>query len=127
MALPEFHPACNLTTVSVRSLANELFILFPRPLAPGLYDPIISLCQQAGFSPNVMQEALQMQTIVSLVAAEMGVAIVPASLENLQRTGVVYKPLLEATPIVEIALIWRQNRTPTVQQFLQITRQVSNC
>ncbi len=127
VALPEFHPACNLTTVSVRSLANELFILFPRPLAPGLYDPIISLCQQAGFSPNVMQEALQMQTIVSLVAAEMGVAIVPASLENLQRTGVVYKPLLEATPIVEIALIWRQNRTPTVQQFLQITRQVSNC
>ncbi|MBD2513441.1 LysR family transcriptional regulator [Nostoc sp. FACHB-973] len=125
VALPETHLLMNQADVSLRSLAHESFILFPRILAPGLYDLIISLCQQAGFSPNVAQEAIQMQTIVSLVAAEMGVAIVPASLQNLQRTGVVYKSVQESTAKVGIAMIWRKNETsPTVQKLVEIVRQV---
>jgi len=122
VALPECHPLCQDKTVAVRSLMNEFFIQFPRVLAPGLYDPIISLCQQAGFSPNVVQEAIQMQTIVSLVAAEMGVAIVPASLQNLQRKGVVYKPLAEVTPLVAIALVWRKFPSPAVQRFVEVAQ-----
>lgn len=124
VALPESHPLRNHAHVAVRSLANEPFILFPRAVAPGLYDPIISLCLQAGFSPQVVQEAIQMQTIVSLVAAEMGVAIVPLSLQNLQRQGVIYKPLQDATPMVEVVMIWRKQPAPTVQRFLDITSQV---
>jgi DNA-binding transcriptional LysR family regulator len=122
VALPECHPLCQGKTVAVRSLMHESFIQFPRVLAPGLYDPIISLCQQFGFSPNVVQEAIQMQTIVSLVAAEMGVAIVPASLQNLQRKGVVYKPLAEVTPLVAIALVWRKFPSPAVQRFVEVAR-----
>lgn len=76
VALPETHLLAKDKSVSLRSLASEPFILFPRLLAPGLYDLIISLCQQAGFSPSVTQEAIQMQTIVSLVAGGLGVAIV---------------------------------------------------
>jgi DNA-binding transcriptional LysR family regulator len=76
VALPEAHSLANQSSVSLRSLSNDPFILFPRTLAPGLYDQIISLCQQADFSPILAQEAIQMQTIVSLVAAQMGVAIV---------------------------------------------------
>ena len=82
VALPETHPAADRAYVELRELSTEPFILFPRSLAPGLYDPIVSLCQQAGFSPRAAQEAIQMQTIVSLVAAEMGVAIVLASMQN---------------------------------------------
>ncbi|MDZ7967299.1 MAG: LysR family transcriptional regulator [Nostoc sp. DedSLP03] len=127
VALPEAHLLANESDVCLTSLANEPFILFPRILAPGLYDLIISLCQQAGFSPNVAQEAIQMQTIVSLVAAEMGVAIVPASLQNMQRTGVVYKSVQESTSKVGIAMIWRKNETsPTVQKLVEIVRQVAN-
>lgn len=123
VALPETHWLANQSDVSLTSLANEPFILFPRKLAPGLYDLIISLCQQAGFSPTVAQEAIQMQTIVSLVAGEMGVAIAPASLQNLQRTGVVYKNIQEATPKAAIAMIWRRNEnSPTVQRFLETVR-----
>ncbi|HEY9847144.1 MAG TPA: LysR substrate-binding domain-containing protein, partial [Candidatus Caenarcaniphilales bacterium] len=77
-ALPETHVLANQVALSLRSISGEPFILFPRPLAPGLYDQIISLCHQASFSPRVVQEAIQMQTIVSLVAAELGLAIVPA-------------------------------------------------
>ncbi|PLZ91612.1 LysR family transcriptional regulator [Fischerella thermalis] len=126
VALPETHPLADQSSVSLFSLQAEPFILFPRPLAPGVYDSIISFCQQANFSPTVAQEAIQMQTIVSLVAAEMGVAIVPESLQNLQRTGVVYKPMQEATPKVALAMIWRRDNTcATVQRFLEVVRQVA--
>jgi len=149
VALPETHPAASRAHLELRELSTEPFILFPRSLAPGLYDPIVSLCQQAGFSPISAQEAIQMQTIVSLVAAEMGVAIVPASMQNFQRSGVVYKALPESTCIVAIvpasmqnfqrsgvvykalpestcivaiALIWRSDPTAAVQRFLEVAR-----
>ncbi|MBD2497813.1 LysR family transcriptional regulator [Nostoc sp. FACHB-280] len=126
VALPETHILAKQSQISLTFLANEGFILFPRKLAPGLYDLIISLCQQSGFSPNVVQEAIQMQTIVSIVAAEMGVAIVPASLQNLQRTGVVYKYIEESTPKVTIAMIWRSCEvSSTVRKFVEIVRQSS--
>ncbi|MCC3434343.1 MAG: LysR family transcriptional regulator [Microcoleus sp. PH2017_15_JOR_U_A] len=126
VALPETHYLADRAVVELRELSAEPFILFPRSLAPGLYDPIVSLCLQAGFSPIAGQEAIQMQTIISLVAAEMGVAIVPASMQNFQRTGVVYKHLQEPSPIVSIALIWRDNPTPAVQRFLQTARDLSS-
>ncbi|MEG4044078.1 LysR family transcriptional regulator [Microcoleus sp. Pol17_C1] len=125
VALPKTHPAADRTHLELRELSTEPFILFPRSQAPGLYDAIVSLCQQAGFSPIAAQEAIQMQTIVSLVAAEMGVAIVPASMQNFQRSGVVYKALPESTSIVAIALIWRSEPTAAVQQFLEIARHIS--
>lgn len=126
VALPETHSLASQSNIALSSLQDEPFIMFPRALAPGLYDPIISLCQQAGFSPIVAQEAIQMQTIVSLVAAEMGVAIVPESLQNLQRTGVVYKALQQATPKVALAMIWRRyNASATVQRFLEVVREVA--
>lgn len=124
VALPEHHPLARQPQVSLQQLTHESFVLFPRPLAPGLYDQIISLCQQVNFSPNVVQEAIQMQTIVSLVAAEIGVAIVPISLQNLQRTGVIYKSLQESTPKAEIAIAWRQiDASPIVKRFLETAHQ----
>jgi DNA-binding transcriptional LysR family regulator len=125
VALPQAHTLALQSQVALCTLAGEPFILFPRLLAPGLYDQIISLCQQGGFSPNVVQEAIQMQTIISLVAAEMGVAIVPISLQNLQRTGVVYRPLVEVTPRAAIAVTWRKDASATVQRFLEIVQQVT--
>jgi len=122
VALPETHHLADRTHLELRELSTEPFILFPRSQAPGLYDAIVSLCQQAGFSPIAAQEAIQMQTIVSLVAAEMGVAIVPASMQNFQRNGVVYKSLPESTCIVAIALIWRSDPTAAVQRFLEVAR-----
>lgn len=119
VALPEVHPLATETTLSICLLADEPFILFPRYLGPGLYDQIVSFCQQANFSPKVVQEAVQMQTIIGLVSANVGVALVPASLQNLQRAGVVYKPLEGATPHVEVAIAWRSdNITPVLREFL---------
>ena len=101
-----------------RRLADSAFILFPRHMAPGLYDDVVSFCRSAGFSPRVEQEAVQMQTIVSLVSAGLGVALIPASLRHLGRTGVVYRQLREVSPLTEIALAWRaRDARPTLAAF----------
>ena len=113
--------------ISCQSLTEESFILFPRNLAPELYDRVISLCQQANFCPQVVQEAIQMQTIVSLVSAEIGITIVPKSIQNLQRTGVVYRSLIEATPQPAIAIVWRKgDRSAVVAKFIDSIANINN-
>ena len=67
-----------------------------------------------------------MQTIVSLVAAGMGVALVPQSVQNLVRAGVVYRPLEERTPGIEIAALWRErDRSPVLRAFLDVVGEVA--
>lgn len=94
--------------VPLATLAGEPFILFPRKAGVGLYDLIVGFCRDAGFTPRIEQEAIQMPTIVSLVAAGMGVALVPASLRQMRRAGVIYRPLGETSPLMEVGLAWRK-------------------
>jgi DNA-binding transcriptional LysR family regulator len=125
VAMLKTHPLVKQKRISVRSLSDENFIIFPRHLGSGLYDKIVSFCQQGNFSPKVTQEAIQMQTIIGLVSAGMGIAIVPSSLQNLQRTSVVYRALEEKTPLAETAVVWRKEEmTPVLREFLQIVKTV---
>ncbi len=125
VALPENHSLASQAEIPLEALSREFFVLFPRHLGPGFYDQIVSLCQQAGFSPDVSQEAIEMQTIVSLVAAGFGVALVPASLQNLQRVGVIYRRIQGATPAAELAMIWRKNASlPVLQTFMAVVKEV---
>jgi DNA-binding transcriptional LysR family regulator len=74
----------------------------------------------------VEQEAIQMQTIVSLVSAELGVALIPASLTNLRRTGVVYKALRQESPLTEIHLAWRRgDELPALKVFTDLARELA--
>lgn len=67
-----------------------------------------------------------MQTIIGLVAANMGIALVPASVQNLQRTGVVYKLLQDSSIEVNMGVIWRRDEAlPTVERFLQVVHEVT--
>jgi DNA-binding transcriptional LysR family regulator len=125
VALPMSHPLAKKTRVSLAALAGEPFLLFSRELAPGLYDQLIAMCQRAGFSPRIVQEA-QMHTVVSLVAAGIGVSLVPATLENLSRRGLVYKKLSGATPKLELAVAWRRDdRSPLLASFLNVVREMT--
>ena len=105
------------------SLAAEPFILFPRAVGTSLYDQIVGLCRRAGFSPRVAQEAIQMQTIVSLVAAGMGVALVPASLQNMRRAGVVYRTVAARSARAEVGVVWRRSEeSPAGRAFVATAR-----
>jgi DNA-binding transcriptional LysR family regulator len=101
--LPSDHPLAVRQHLHVRSLACEPFVLFPRALGPGLYDEITALCRRGEFAPEVAQEAVQMQTIVGLVAAGCGVSIVPRSAAQ-ARPEVVFVPLRPTTRLVDLAL-----------------------
>jgi DNA-binding transcriptional LysR family regulator len=119
--VPVAHPLATMTAIDLALLAEAQFILFPRQLAPGLYDPIITLCQAAGFSPLVVQECVQMQTIVSLVSANLGVSILPASICEVQRQGVVYRPIHDTEALAKISIVWRTNDDlPTLDRLLEI-------
>src|SRR6185503_20253656 len=118
-ALPQIHPlARGRAALSLSRLADLPFILFPRHMAPGLYDDVVGFCRRAGFIPRVEQEAVQMQTIISLVSAGLGVALIPASMRNLGRSGVVYRSLREHSPLTQGLVAWRRGEnTPTLQRF----------
>ena len=117
--VPAHHMLARCDRLSIQTLASESFILFPRSLGMGLYDQIISFCRQGGFSPQVVQKAVQMQTILSLVSADIGVSIVPRSLQHLQRSGICFIPFVEATPLAEVCMIWdRQELSSVGQQFI---------
>ncbi len=107
-ALPAQHRlAKQRGPLAMGALAGESFVVVPREIAPGLYDIVAGLAARAGISFNVAQEAIQMQTVVSLVSSGLGAAIVPASLANLGRRGVVYRPLADRHPALELWLAWR--------------------
>ena len=76
---------------------------------------------QGGLAPEIGQEAIQMQTIVALVSAGMGIALVPQSVSNLKRPGVVYRKLREPTPSIETGFAWRRdNPSPVLRAFLSL-------
>ncbi|KVO95154.1 LysR family transcriptional regulator [Burkholderia ubonensis] len=109
--------------VRLADVAALPLVIFPRRLAPGFYDIITGCYGAAGATPRIGQEAIQMQTIVSLVSAGMGVALVPQSLRNLRRTGVVYRPLADRAPVVETGLVWRTGDvSPVLAGFIDIVR-----
>jgi DNA-binding transcriptional LysR family regulator len=122
-ALPETHALAGQPVISLQALARERFITFPRHLGPGLYDQIISVCQRAGFSPQITQEAVQMQTILGLVATGIGVALIPASARSLRSAGIAYSELQGIESAVEMALAWRRDNTSTTLcAFLEVAR-----
>ncbi|BDB25269.1 isoleucine biosynthesis transcriptional activator [Cupriavidus sp. TA19] len=117
-------------TVSLRDAASEPLIIFPRRSAPAFYDIITGYYAREGLVPAIAQEAIQMQTIVSLVSAGMGVALVPASLCNLRRTGVSYLALRESGPQIETGLAWRDGGgagvAPVLRSFIEIAGALAN-
>ena len=123
-ALPASDPlARQRTPLPVGALADRSFVIFPRAAAPALYDAIVEFCRRAGFSPRIAQEAIQMQTIVSLVSAGLGVALVPSSLRKLRRQGVVYRDLDRDSPRLTVLLAWRAaNRSASLAQFVAAAR-----
>jgi DNA-binding transcriptional LysR family regulator len=123
--LPQTHRLAGRKKIPLKELAGEPFLQVPSRIAPGFYGQFVSLCAQAGFYPQIVQEARTTQTIVSLVAVGMGVSIVPASLRSMQRSGVVYRPLDGPAPTTELAVIWRlDDENPALHRFLEVIREV---
>ncbi len=127
VALPESHPLAAEERPALKSLLAEPLVIFPRRILPSLFDAIFALYNVAGRVPQVSQEAIQMQTIVNLVSAGLGMAWVPQSVRQFQRPGVVYRsvawPRGRAVPACETSLVWRADAmSPALAHFIRFAQ-----
>jgi DNA-binding transcriptional LysR family regulator len=95
-AIPKDHPRAASDSLSLIDLKSEAFIMYPRQAGTGIYWQVMNLCTAAGFRPRVVREVLESSTIIGLVAAGVGIAIVPADMNCIQFSGVVYRRILDS-------------------------------
>jgi DNA-binding transcriptional LysR family regulator len=129
-ALPAGHALARRTNampLGLAELSAETFILYRRPLGPGLYDAIIAACQRAGYSPIIGQEAPRMLATLSLVAAGLGVTLVPQSMRRLRVHGVAYRPLDSASGLVApLNLAYRRGESSeAARRFIALVRRAA--
>jgi DNA-binding transcriptional LysR family regulator len=125
VALPSAHPlVAGDAALALSALAAETFIIYRRRSGPGLYDAIFAACHSAGFSPLIGQEAPRIVSTLNLVAAGLGIAIVPASLQRMQMDGVVYRRLGGAAqPRAPLLLATRRLDTgAAIRRFLDLVK-----
>ncbi len=127
VAFPARHRLIRLKRLTLKDLAEENFILYRRPDGRGLYDVIIAACSEAGFSPHVGQEAPRIVSTLNLVAAGLGITIVPASLSRLPLEGVTYRPLTGRPALrVPLNLACRADeRSAATLGFIDLVRKLS--
>lgn len=126
IVLPERHPLAKQPQVKIADLKDEQFVL-PSALIRGFRQQIIALCQQAGFFPKIKQEATWITTSLSLVACEVGVTILPANVQNLQRVGVAYRPIQGESPMLKLLAVWkRDHASATLRNFLMVLQQFAS-
>jgi DNA-binding transcriptional LysR family regulator len=121
MAVLPYSRRIGTKRVRLRDLANDRFVLFHREGSPFLFDTITGMCNRAGFSPRVENQPNLMQTVLSLVEAEQGVAIVPACVRNLRSDGVRFFRLQPDDVRVELLAAWKkENQSVVLRAFLDL-------
>lgn len=122
LAVPESSDLTTSRRLTLKQILAQPLIIFPRAIAPSLYDAVLAFYHRHNASLVIAQEAIQMQTIVNLVSAGLGLAWVPQSVTTLQRPGVVYRRLpvaMEAAaPRAETSLVWPADAGPVVARFV---------
>jgi len=128
IALPQNHALARGTKpVPIAALAQERFILVRRHAAPGMYGDLLEACREAGFEPQVVAEVGRMLTNINLVAAGVGISLVPASMREIRLGGVRYRPVVSPTPLrapLTLAVRTDENR-PTVANLQRIVARFS--
>jgi DNA-binding transcriptional LysR family regulator len=125
VVLPRRHPLTNESQIRLVQLQHETFVAYGRRWAPGFYDAVVQMCIKEGFSPEIVQETGEMYTAIALVAAGVGIAILPKSVVLAQSRNVVMKPLASATSVSEIAIAVRKSENSSlVDSFAQVAKAV---
>ena len=125
VALHASHPLAARRRIALEALRGEPMVLFPRHLPPEFHDWITRLCMEKGFVPEAAHNGAEYQTILSLVAADVGVSLVPASVRSIAPPDVRFRPLADCAETAEIAVVYRPDRAfPAMSAFLQTLREI---
>ena len=125
-ALPATHAKAGDRALRLADLAGDEFILKPRSVGPELHRQVIDACRTAGFEPSLGHEAPQLATVISFVAAGLGVALVPGSMQDVRASGVSYLPLSDVQASISLCLVWRRgDPSKVVQNLVSLVRSAS--
>jgi DNA-binding transcriptional LysR family regulator len=119
--LPATHPLAGRTSVPLRLLKDDIFMVATRDRGPSFYDRFIASCHAAGFEPRLEHQRQTMVSFLGLVAIGAGVSVVPASVARIAVEGVVYVRLQRPAPYAELAVAWRpRNASPVLARALRL-------
>lgn len=122
LALSKDHPLAKLTRIPMAKLREQPFVVLQRSAAPKTHDLLVRLCRSAGFEPNIAKQSDRAQSILDLVAAGVGVSIVPQLFERYQACCVT-RQLIPAPAAVPICMVWRRNETsPALRALCSMIR-----
>ena len=142
VALPEQGHLARRKNPSLDDLLGQPLVIFPRRILPSIHDAVFAMYHACGRLPEIAQEAIQMQTIVNLVSAGLGIAWVPQSVRQFQRPGVVYRCVAPSgskwravknavsrpaacVPDCDTSLVWSgKSSNPVLQRFIAFVGQV---
>jgi DNA-binding transcriptional LysR family regulator len=123
VAMHAAHPLTERDPIHIADLSGERFIFFPRKMGVGIYDQFIALCSRRGFMPNVVQEAQSATTIIGLVAAGLGIAIVPSGLSYIRIPNVAFKDLADQDAQTDLLLASRAGEeNPRVAHLVHLAQ-----
>lgn len=116
--VPDGHPLASRAEIRPQDFEGEPMILFPYRLMPGFVARVLRLFDEAGLSPNVVQQTIHQETVLGLVAAGLGISILPESLRRFQMPGVVTRPIA-GNPRTSLFAARRPNGSPAVDEFVR--------
>jgi DNA-binding transcriptional LysR family regulator len=124
-AIPASHKLKGRASIQLKMLAKEPFIMIPRSRGPGFFDQIIAMCQAEGFSPKIALEASQFHTIIGMVAAGVGITIVPGSMQRSRMKGVAFRPI-DNGPETALTMAWASsNKSPVLKKFVDMAGELA--
>lgn len=127
VAMPNNHPLAGVNTpIQLLGLEPYDFVLYRRLAGQDLFDNILASCYQAGFSPNIVQEAPRLTSSLNLIAAGIGLSIVPEAIRDFWNKQIVYKTLQADTPcIAPIYAVYRKDlNNVRIQHLLKLLHNI---
>ncbi|ECP3268667.1 LysR family transcriptional regulator, partial [Salmonella enterica subsp. arizonae serovar [1],13,23:g,z51:-] len=127
--IPREHRLAQKPVVSLTELAKEPFVFFDPHVGTGLYDDILGLMRRYNLTPTIAQEVGEAMTIIGLVAAGLGVSILPASFKRVRMSEMRWVPLVEEDAVSEMWLVWSKHheQSHAVQRFCQLLVTAVRC
>jgi DNA-binding transcriptional LysR family regulator len=124
VALPASHPLAKKRKIGFADLRSESLFWFERRLNPGFYDYCETFFEKIGFKPEVIPEPQDHHILLGLIAEGHGIALIAASMQNVKRKGVVFRPLNGASDLsMGIALAYSErNQSPVLREFVNLVQ-----
>jgi DNA-binding transcriptional LysR family regulator len=121
LVLPADHVLNEKQFKSIDQVATDDFILFSQDYSPQYYDTVLSICEDAGFSPNVSHKSVHAQTVFKLVENKLGIAIVPTALQYGFQMKVKFIELKKIKQRAVLSMVWKEdNRNPVLQNCMDL-------